>query len=194
MNAFRSVMLGASVLLALVFYSASTLALEVAGVKIADSVKLENQELQLNGAGIRTRMFVKVYVGALYLVQKTNSAQAAIDDGEVKRVSMHFLRDLRTEQVASALNAGLIANNSPAELANLEPKVGEFNSILSSIGNAKKGDVISIDYLPGVGTRVNINGEAKGTVAGKDFNRALLKVWLGDKPVDADLKRAMIGR
>lgn len=193
MNAFRSVMLGAFVFLALVFYSASTLALEVAGVKIPDSVKLENQELQLNGAGIRTRMFIKVYVGALYLVKKTNSAQAAIDDGEAKRVSMHLLRDLRAEQVASALNDGLVANNSQVELATLEPRVREFNSILISIGNAKKGDVINIDYLPGIGTRVSINGEAKGTVAGNDFNRALLKVWLGDKPVDADLKRGMIG-
>lgn len=181
------------VLLSLVFYSASTLALDLAGAKIPESVKLENQELQLNGAGIRSKMFVKVYVGALYLVKKTSAAQAAIDDGEAKRVSMHLLRDLRAEQITGALNDGLVANNSTGELANLEPRIKEFNSILSSIGNAKKGDVIDIDYLPGVGTRVSINGEARGTVAGKDFNRALLRVWLGDKPVDADLKKGMLG-
>ena len=103
------------------------------------------------------------------------------------------MRDLKAEQVSSALNDGLVANNSAADIAKLDGKIKEFNSVLNAVGNAKKGDVINIDYLPGAGTRVSLNGDNKGTVAGEDFNRALLKVWLGGKPVDADLKKGMLG-
>jgi len=57
----------------------------------------------------------------------------------------------------------------------------------------KEGDVVMLDYLPGKGTRVTIKGKVKGIIKGKDFNRALLDVWLGNKPADEDLKQAMLG-
>ena len=168
-------------------------AADVAGVKIDDSAKVGDTSLALNGAGLRIRMFIKVYVGALYLVKKTNSGDAAISDAGAKRVALHLLRDLKAEQVSGALNDGLIANNSAADMTKLDAKVKDFTKILNSVGDAKKGDVINIDYLPGTGTQVSINGASKGAVAGEDFNRALLKVWLGDKPVDTDLKKGMLG-
>jgi Chalcone isomerase-like len=108
-------------------------------------------------------------------------------------VELHLLRDLKADQVSSALNEGLLANNSAEDLAKLDAKIKDFVSIMNSIGSAKKGSVIALDYAPGSGTRVNVNGESKGTVPGEDFNRALLKVWLGDKPVDAALKKGMLG-
>ena len=180
-------------LLLIMLLTAPAYALDVAGVKLDDSAKVGDASLPLNGAGLRTRMFIKVYVGALYLAKKTTAGDAAISDPGAKRVSLHLLRDLKAEQVSSALNDGLIANNSAADIAKLDGKIKEFNSVLNAVGNAKKGDVINIDYLPGAGTCVSLNGDNKGTVAGEDFNRALLKVWLGGKPVDADLKKGMLG-
>jgi hypothetical protein len=58
---------------------------------------------------------------------------------------------------------------------------------------ANKGDVILLDYLPGAGTRVTVRGDDKGTIAGVDFNRALLRIWLGEQPADSALKKAMLG-
>ena len=56
----------------------------------------------------------------------------------------------------------------------------------------REGDTIAIDFSAD-GVAVELNGEARGKVAGAGFARALLKVWLGEKPVDASLKKALLG-
>ena len=54
---------------------------------------------------------------------------------------------------------------------------------------------ILLDFLPDSGTGLVVNGQARGKpIAGDDFYRALLRIWLGDKPVDGDLKRGMLGQ
>jgi len=58
---------------------------------------------------------------------------------------------------------------------------------------AKAGDVINIDFVPGAGTRVAINGEHRGVIPGREFNNALVDIWLGEEPADSKLKKAMLG-
>lgn len=168
-------------------------AAEVEGVKLAPRAQLGGTDLVLNGAGVRTRVFFKVYVGALYLQEKTGSAEAAISGSGGKRVAMHLLRDLTAEQLFTALKEGLADNHSPDQVAKFEPQVQQMEKIFFAIKSAKKGDAIMLDYLPSAGTRIVVNSEEKGTVAGEDFYRALLRIWLGEKPVDAALKKAMLG-
>jgi len=168
-------------------------AAEIEGVKLADKVQLGSAELTLNGAGVRTRVFFKVYVGALYLLQKTGSPDAVLGDAGAKRIAMHMLRDLDAEQLFSALNEGLKKNHAPDQLARLEPQVKQLEGIFNAVKAAKKGDVILLDYLPGAGTRVTVHGDDKGTIAGEEFNRALLRIWLGEQPADASLKKSMLG-
>lgn len=170
-------------------------AAEVEGVKLADKIRVGDAgpELILNGAGVRTRVFFKVYVGALYLQRKMDSTQAVLADSGARRVAMHMLRDLTAEQLFSALDDGLKKNHTPEQLAKLEPQVRQLEGIFNAVKAAKPGDVILLDYSPGAGTRVTVNGEAKGTIPGEEFNRALLRVWLGDQPADAALKKAMLG-
>ena len=92
----------------------------------------------------------------------------------------------------SALRDGLKDNNSEAELASLKGPVDQFADILKKIGTAKNGDTVSLDFTAdGVG--VSLNGEARGRVASAPFARALLKVWLGENPVDGSLKKALLG-
>jgi Chalcone isomerase-like len=170
-------------------------AAEIEGVKIADKVRVSDTgpELILNGAGVRTRAFFKVYVGALYLQQKAGGTQAVLADAGPKRIAMHMLRDLAAEQLFSALNDGLKNNHAPGELAKLEPQVKQLEGVFTALKAAKNGDVILLDFLPGTGTRVIVNGEAKGTIPGEEFNRALLRIWLGEQPADGALKKAMLG-
>ena len=165
----------------------------VEGVKLADKVQLGGFELTLNGAGVRTRVFFRVYVGALYLQKKTGSTDAVLGDAGAKRIAMHMLRDLDAEQLFSALNDGLKKNHEPDQLARLEPQVKQLEGIFNAVKAAKSGDVILLDYLPGAGTRVTVRGDDKGTIAGEEFNRALLRIWLGEQPADAALKKAMLG-
>jgi long-chain acyl-CoA synthetase len=171
----------------------SAFAAEIDGVKIPDRVTLGKADLVLNGAGVRTRAFFRVYVGALYLPQKTNSAQAALAGSGARRIAMHMLRDLTAEQLFSALSDGLKANHAPEELARLDPQVGQLETIFSAVKAAKTGDVILLDYVPGTGTSVSVNADGKGVIPGEDFNRALLRIWLGESPADSALKKAMLG-
>lgn len=170
-------------------------ALEVEGVKLPDRVRLGDggAELVLNGAGVRTRFFFRVYVGALYLEQKTADAQAAITARGPKRMALHILRELTATQLSDALEDGLNNNHDAATLAQLEARVKQLRAIFDAEKTAKPGDVIFIDYLPGTGSRVTVNGRIKGTIAGDDFNRALLRIWLGDNPADSDLKQGLLG-
>lgn len=167
-------------------------AAEVAGVKIDEQIKVGNSELVLNGAGLRSRVFIKVYVGALYVTQKAATPAALLDAGNPRRMSLRLLRDLDADTLYGALLDGLKNNNSEAELAALKAPIDQFAEIMKKIGNARSGDTVAIDFT-GDGVGVSLNGEARGKVTGATFGRALLKVWLGDKPVDASLKKALLG-
>lgn len=172
--------------------SAPLQAAEVAGVRIEDQARAGATDLVLNGAGIRIKVFFKVYVGALYVPKKTTNAAAVIDAKEPRRVVLHLLRDLDADSLFGALLDGLKKNHGDAEMAALKPDIDQFERIMRGIGNAKTGDVIGIDFTPS-GVAISHNGQSRGSVAGENFGRALLKVWLGEKPADADLKRAMLG-
>jgi len=179
--------------LLLLCLSTQAFALELEGARLDDKVQVGNTTLQLNGAGMRTKLFFKVYIGALYLGEKKRTASAVLADVGAKRVTMHMLRDLSSEKLLEAFDKGLSSNNTPAELAALDARIKEFSAIFRTTNEVAKGDVITLDYFPGEGTRISINGVEKGRVVGAEFNRALLKIWLGDEPVDEDLKKGMLG-
>jgi hypothetical protein len=168
-------------------------ALEVSGVKLADSVHLGSRDLVLNGAGLRTKFFFKVYVAALYLGEKTHVAEAALNQPGEKRIALHVLRELSDEQLLHGFNEVLAANHTPAELQALEPQLNELTAIFHAVGKVKEGDVVALDYLPDNGTQIVVNGVLRGNIAGAVFNRALFKIWLGDKPAQPDLKQKMLG-
>ena len=168
-------------------------ALEVAGVKLPDSVQAGSQSLVLNGAGIRSKWFFKIYVGTLYLPQKSSNAEAIIADESVNRVALHMLRELGSTKLFGAFNEAIVANHTPAELAALEAQIRQMEQIFDAVKEVKPGDVIELDYLPGSGTQISVNGAARGTIAGIEFHRALLRIWLGNKPAQDDLKKAMLG-
>jgi len=181
-----------AVVLAALLATPGLQAAEVAGVKIDEQIKVGNSELVLNGAGLRSKVFIKVYVGALYVTQKAATPAALLDAGNPRRMSLRLLRDLDADTLYGALLDGLKDNNSEAELAALKAPIDQFADIMKKIGNARSGDTVAIDFT-GDGVGVSLNGEARGKVAGATFGRALLKVWLGDKPVDASLKKALLG-
>jgi len=166
-------------------------AVEVAGVAIPDKANVGGQDLVLNGAGVRSRMVFKVYVGSLYVPAKTKTA-ADVYAKAPRRVQLNMLRDVTSDQMVDALTEGLNQANSAAEAGAVKAQMAELAAILKSIGQLKEGNVLAFDFVDG-GTRVSLNGQAKGTIAGDAFNKALFNAWLGDKPVQDDLKKAMLG-
>ena len=167
-------------------------AAEVAGVRVADSIKVGNSELVLNGAGLRSKLFIKVYVGALYVGQKAATPAAIYDSATPRRMVLRLLRDLDADSLHSALDEGLRNNHSPAELSDMQAQADQLAGIMKAIGKVREGDTVSIDFSA-EGVVVSQNGEVRGKVAGANFAKALLKVWLGDKPADTSLTKALLG-
>ena len=168
-------------------------AAEIAGVKIEEKEKFGNGELTLNGAGLRKRAFFQVYAIGLYLPEKKALAADAIAAPGPKRVSIHMLRDVDADQFSGALADGIKDNHGDAESKALEPRVKQLASIMAEMKEAKKGMRITLDWLP-TGTQLTVDGKASGApIPGEDFYRALLRIWLGDRPVQDDLKKALLG-
>ncbi len=178
-------------ILLLFLLAAPAFAAEVAGVKIDDQSRVGNAELTLTGAGLRKRAIFQVYAIGLYVADR--NADPVTQPG-AKRVAIHMLRDVGADQFVGALSDGIRDNHSEAEAKALEPRVAQLGAILAAAGEAKKGMVITLDGVPGSGTQVSIDGKPAGKpIEGEDFTRALLRIWLGDKPVQDDLKKALLG-
>jgi hypothetical protein len=166
---------------------------EVNDVSLAENVKLGNANLQLNGAGTRVKIVIDIYVAALYLETKKQKAEEVLSDIGSKRVEMHILYGMSTDSLLNAFKKAIEANHSAAELSVLDTQLKKFYAIFGVMSSVNKGDVILLDYLPGTGTRVTINGVERGVVEGAEVNRALLKIWLGSKLVEESLKNELLG-
>jgi len=178
------------VFLALCF-TAPAFAAEVGGVKLGDKVAVGGQDLVLNGAGIRTKAIFKVYVGSLYVPAKVPDLAGVLAKGP-RRVQMNLLRNLSADDLVNALVDGLKENNTEAEMAAVKPQQDQLATIMKAFGEVKEGNVVTLDFVDGA-TVVGFNGAPKGSIPGEAFNKALTKIWLGDKPIQADLKKAMLG-
>jgi len=178
-------------LLALAAFTAN--GADVAGVRLDDKTQVESRELVLNGAGLRRRIIFNVYVIGLYLPEKKSDPAAILALAGPKRAAIHMLRDVGAETFTEALVEGLRANTSGAEYQALEPRVQELSRIMADLKEAKKGMSLSLDWT-GAATQLLVNGKPAGNpIAGEDFYRALLRIWLGNKPVQDDLKRSLLG-
>jgi hypothetical protein len=162
---------------------------QVAGVDVADTVTVGGKALALNGAGLRKKLWIEVYVGALYLEKKAADVAAILAADGPWQVTMVFKRDVEKAKILEAFKEGF-ENNSKADLPQILPGLAKIDAITKDL---KKGDVLVIAYAPGVGATVTVPGGASVTVEGKPFGDALLRNWLGDKPADAGLKKGMLG-
>lgn len=168
---------------------AAASAREVAGVSLPDSVTVEGAgPLALNGAGIRKKFIIKVYVGALYVAQASKDAEAILKADAPRRVRLVFLRDVDRKAILGAFKEGF-EKNSAAELATLLPQLDRLGG---AIGDVKEKGEILFTYVPGIGTTVT-GPAGTVTVEGKGFADALLRNWIGAHPADGDLKKGMLG-
>lgn len=169
-------------------------ATEIEGIKLADSVRsAAGSNLVLNGAGVRVRLVFNVYVAALYLPAKSSDAEAILRGDQPLRFTMQMLRDLSAEQINSSTTDALRETLTAEERRPLDARMARFNSIFSSMREVKEGTRVTLDYAPAVGTIVSINDEEKDRIPGADFRNALMRVWLGARARDPDLRRALLG-
>ncbi len=172
-------------------------AADLEGVMLEDRIRVDNQELQLNGIALRTRyIYVKVYVAGLYLPEKATTARAAIDAPGPKRIVLVMLREATADQFLESIDAGMRANSSEAELAQVRQQTEDLFAKIRGVGQARTGMRIVLDYAPSLGgTTLFVDGAPQGKpMPGEDFYQALLRIWLGERPVQDDLKEALLGQ
>lgn len=164
------------------------------GQHFDDQIRLGDTTLLLNGLGLRGVMFIKGYVAGLYLSARSSSLQEITGSAGPKRLQLRMMRAAGPGEFVDALVGGIRKNSSAAELQSLEDRIGLLTQAIHSNGAAKIGDVVNFDYQPGVGTTLSVNGKALGAaISGGDFYGAVLRIFMGDHPVDKKLKQGLLG-
>lgn len=171
--------------------SATAVAAEISGVSLPDTARVADQELVLNGMGMRKRAWIEVYVGALYLPSKIDKAAEAIEANGPSRMVMRFMRDVPADKVVDGWKDGFANNNSKELQSAIADRLDTFNGFFTE--DLKEGDLVIMDYVPNDGTSVRINDDHKGTIEGADFATALRAVWLGPKPPSKALRDGLLG-
>lgn len=184
-------------IIALAFFSVNppAMAIDVAGLKLADSTKVANHELQLNGAGVRFKAVFKVYVAGLYLGEKKATAAAVLSSTGPKRVTLVTLRDVSSNELSNGFLSSIRENIDKNERASLMMSMYKLGEVFSLLPELAQGTVLNIDMIPDVGLKISVNGKKISEPIGDmAFCNAILKIWIGDKPVDSKLKQALLGQ
>jgi len=182
-----------TVTLALVLSAAAVAApVEIAGIKVEDSNTVAGTKLQLNGAGIRVKFF-KIYVGELYTTTKVRSLEELLAAPGPKRLRMTFLRELDSAQFGKLLTRG-VQNNVPKEqLSKMVPGLIRMGEIFTVNKSYSPGEVITIDWIPGIGMVITGKGKVQGEPFREpEFFNGLMSIWFGADPADWKLKDAML--
>jgi hypothetical protein len=175
--------------------SAISFAASLAGQRFDDRVTVANQELVLNGLGVRSVFFIKGYVAALYLPQLGASFRDVSAMKGAKRLQLRMLRAAEPEDFIEALVEGIEENSNATELVTLKDRIAQLEKTIKIIGAARVDDTINFDFVPNVGTTLAVNGVRKGSaIEGADFYDAVLKIFIGSFPVQGPLKEGLLGK
>ena len=170
-------------------------AAEVSGVKIDDTTTVAGKSLVLNGAGMRKKFVINVYVAALYLTEKNSTSADVQALTTPKRVTLVLQREVGSDELGQLFITSMNKNSTKEEKAKVINQTGKFGEMFASLDKVKKGDVITLDWIPGQGTVSTVNGKVTGeTLPDIAFYNAVLRIWLGENPAQDDLKDALLGK
>jgi hypothetical protein len=169
-------------------------ALEVNGVKYSENIEIKGSKLLLNGAGTRYKAVFKVYTAGLYLSKKAANTEEVLRDSGAKRISMTMLRDIDANELGRLFIQGIKDNTPKNDYGHILGSVMRMSQVFSDYKRLKTGDAITIDWVPGTGTVINVQGTSAGDPFKEpEFYNAMLRIWLGTSPADWQLKESLLG-
>nr|WP_315201489.1 chalcone isomerase family protein [uncultured Flavobacterium sp.] len=190
----KKMVLGLTLIISALFSSEAIAQKQIVyeGVTIPRTISFEKKTLQLNGAGSRSKMWVEVYIQALYLSQLSQNAKEIINDNLEMSIRIEITSALVSSgKLTRALNTGF-EKSAGADLDKYKPRMELLKSFLAD--EITKGDIFELTYSPTDSSIWIIkNGELKGKIPGFDFKKVFYGIWLGDKPVDEELKNTLLG-
>ncbi len=171
-------------------------AADVGGVKVDDVATVAGKELKLNGAAMRQILMIKGYAIGLYLTEKKELSAAdllALPVDRPRRVALHIQREINSDEFGQLFIKGMNANSTKEEKAKVINQTTKFGEMFAALEPVKKGDVVTLDWIPGQGTVSTLNGKKIGeTLPEITFFNAVLRIWVGDSPVQENIKRALL--
>lgn len=167
---------------------------KIEGQTFAAQAHVGETELRLNGVGLRAVAWLKGYAAGLYLSKKaTNAADVLVMQGP-KRLQLRMLQEVSTQEFIKAFDKGIKRNTPEDALPGMVDRMAKFDAQLTAMGKVRKGDVVDLDFVPGRGLTMTWNGKLQGEpIPGGDLYTALLKIFIGDKPTDPELKTGLLG-
>ena len=150
------------------------------------------RQLQLNGSATRTVFGFEVYDVDLYVTRTSKNENMIYKDTGKKRVQIKMLREVKGKKFESTVRKNIDTNFSSAEKKKYDQELERFLDCLVD-RTLEEDTVVHIDYLPGKGTRVAVQGKQLELIAGDDFYHALLRLWIGNPP-QKSVKQGLLGK
>ena len=178
--------------LTLVVMSSVCNAEKIEGIDMPDSLEVGKSKLVLNGAGVRSKFFMDLYVGGLYLQNKSNNPQEIIEANQPMAIRLHIISSLITSKKMENATMEGFENATKGNIEPIKSEIERFISVFKE--NIEKNDIFDLLYIPGEGLEVYKNDELKSRIHGLAFKQALFGIWLSDKPAQKSLKEEMLGK
>jgi hypothetical protein len=167
---------------------------EVGGVKYEPFAQVGGVKLQLNGAGVRYKAIFKVYTAGLYLQNKASTTEGVVTAPGPRRMHIHMLREIDANELGKLFTRGMQDNATKEEFAKSINGTIKMGEMFAARKRLLAGDYFTIDYIPGTGTVISVNGKPQiEPIKEPEFFSALMHIWLGPRPADAQLKEALLG-
>jgi len=183
-----------SLFILVLFLSLSAQAqMEISGIKLPEIKENETHlKLALNGAGVREKLWMDLYVGSMYVITKQQSFEFYCSGKEAILMNLNIVSNLITsEKMFDAINEGF-ENSVKNPSKELSEKINTFKNLFNS-EEIIKGDIFTFSFVPEQGTFIYKNDKQIALLDGKDFQAALFGIWLGNKPADKNLKKSLLG-
>nr|WP_315143814.1 chalcone isomerase family protein [uncultured Flavobacterium sp.] len=165
------------------------------GVTVPRTIDFENQKLQLNGFGTRTKFWTEVYVQALYLTILSEDAKDILDSDTNMGIRLQITSSLVSSQkLSKSLHKGIVKSIGEENLPKFKTQLDLLEKLLNREATVEN-DAFNLIYSS---TEKSIlvykNNQLEGKIPGFDFKKAFFGIWLSNNPVDAELKDALLGK
>lgn len=168
---------------------------DVAGVQLEDRITVNGSPLQLNGAGVRYKAVFKVYTAGLYLGQKATTTEQVLAAPGPRRMTITMLRDIDSAELGKLFSRGMEDNMERSAFSKLIPGVIRMSQVFTDHKKLLASETFVLDWVPGTGTVLTVKGKVEGEPFKEpEFFNALMRIWLGPKPADWQLKDALLGK
>ena len=169
--------------------------IEVDGVILPRTIEFKQRTLMLNGVGIRSKMWVDVYVQALYLSDLSQNAESILESNSEMAIRLQITSSMVTsEKLSKSLNKGLIKSIGDGNLSKFKTQIALLESLLNK-EKTFKDDAINLIYNPADESLwVYKNDRYEGKIPGLEFKKVFFGIWLSDNPVDEKLKNDLLGK